>query len=103
VVEETNLVCVLRCYGLDLAHIYKSKLEAAEIPAMLQYDSAGPVFGITIDGMGQVRVMVPEPFAARAKELLVDIPDDQLEEENSLLDERPDDLPGDVAPPLLDP
>jgi hypothetical protein len=99
VVEETKLVCVLRCYGLDLAHIYKSKLDAAEIPALLQYDSAGPVFGITVDGMGQVRIMVPEPFAAEAKELLVDIPDDQLEEEDSL----PDDIPGDVEPPLLEP
>jgi hypothetical protein len=80
VVEETKLVCVLRCYGLDLAHIYKSKLEAAEIPVMLQYDSAGQVFGILVDGMGEVRVMVPEPFATEAEQVLADIPEDQLDE-----------------------
>ena len=79
-VEETKLVCVLRCYGLDLAHIYKSKLEAAEIPVMLQYDSAGQVFGILVDGMGEVRVMVPEPLADEAEHILADIPEDQLDE-----------------------
>ena len=88
--QETKLACVLRCYGLDLAQIYKSKLEAAEIPAMLQYDSAGPVFGITVDGMGQVRVMVPEPLAAEAEALLADLPDDQIE---GLDDQPSDDLP----------
>ena len=86
-VEETKLVCVLRCYGLDLANIYKSKLEAAEIPVMLQYDSAGQVFGILVDGMGEVRVMVPEPLAAEAEEVLADVPDDQLDE---FADDEPD-------------
>jgi len=80
VVKETKLVCVLRCYGLDLAQIYKSKLEAAEIPVMLQYDSAGQVFGIIVDGMGEVRVMVPEPLAAEAEEVLAEVPDDELDE-----------------------
>ena len=89
-VEETKLVCVHRCYGLDLAHIYRSKLQAADIPAMLQYDSAGQVFGIMVDGMGEVRVMVPEPLAAEAEALLADIPEDQL---NDLLSEQQDDLP----------
>jgi hypothetical protein len=83
VVEETKLICVLRCSGLDLAHIYKSKLDAAGIPALLQYDSAGPVLGITIDGMGEVRIMVPEPYALEARDLLVNVPDDQLDEEES--------------------
>ena len=74
--QEPNLVVIRRCYGLDVAQIYKSKLEAAEIPVLLQYDSAGPVFGITVDGLGEVRIMVPEDCASEAHELLTDRDDD---------------------------
>ena len=71
--EEQQLICVRTCQGWDLAQIYKSKLEAAEIPVLLEYESAGLVFGITVDGLGQVRVMVPESYAEEAKALLEDI------------------------------
>lgn len=71
--EEPKLVCVRTCQGWDLAQIYKSKLEAAEIPALLKYESAGLVFGITVDGLGEVRIMVPESHAAEAEALLKDI------------------------------
>jgi len=86
VTQEPNLVVVRRCYGLDVAQIYKSKLEASEIPVLLQYDSAGPVFGITVDGLGEVRIMVPEGYAAEAHELLTDRADDELDD----LDDEPD-------------
>lgn len=68
--EEVELVCVLKCHGLDLAQIYKSKLEAAGIPALLSYDVTGPLFGLTIDGFGEVQVMVPAEFAAEAEKIL---------------------------------
>ena len=71
--EEPNLVRVRTCQGLDLAQIYKSKLEAAEIPVLLRYESAGLVFGITVDGLGAVDIMVPEDYADEAKEVLRDV------------------------------
>ena len=74
--QEPNLVVVQRCYGLTVAQIYKSKLEAAGIPVLLQYESAGPVIGITVDGLGEVRVLVPEELAARAEALLAEQTDD---------------------------
>ena len=80
--EEPNLVRVRTCQGLDLAQIYKSKLEAAEIPVLLRYESAGLVFGITVDGLGAVDILVPEDCADEAKELLRDVealPSDDLE------------------------
>ena len=83
--EEPELVCVRACQGWDLAQIFKSKLEAAGIPVLLQYESAGLVFGITVDGLGEVRVMVPATEAAEAEALLTDI-------DEPLCDE-PDDLP----------
>jgi len=68
--DEVELVSVLSCQGIDLAQIYKSKLEAAGIPVLLRYEAAGLVFGITIDGLGEVKVMVPAEFAAEAEDLL---------------------------------
>lgn len=84
--EEQELVCVQICHGIDLAQIYKSKLEAAEIPVLLKYESAGLVYGITVDGLGQVQIMVPEPFAAEAEALLQDLPNGELEDS---IDEEP--------------
>lgn len=72
--KPPELVCVLSCQGMLLAGIYKSKLEAADIPVLLQYDSAGLIYGITVDGLGQVRIMVPAEFAAEAEELLQERP-----------------------------
>jgi hypothetical protein len=78
--EEFDLVCVQKCYGLDVAEIYKGKLEAMDIPVMLQYDSAAKLFGLTIDGLGEVRIMVPSTHAAEAKMLLAGT--DQEEEDS---------------------
>lgn len=72
--SEPELVCVRTCQGLLLGELYKSKLEAAEIPVLLKYDAAVPVYGITVDGLGEVRVMVPSEFADEARALLVDLP-----------------------------
>jgi hypothetical protein len=80
--DEPELVCVLTCQGIDLAQIYKSQLEAAGIPVLLSYEAAGQIFGITIDGLGQVRIMVPAEFAADAEDVLgVEAAADSDEEE----------------------
>ncbi len=68
--EDSSLVCVRACQGWDLAQIFKSKLEAAGIPVLLKYESAGLVFGITVDGLGEVKIMVPEALAQEAENLL---------------------------------
>ena len=68
--EEQELICVLSCQGWDLAQIFRSKLEAAGIPVLLKYDSASLVFGITVDSLGQVRIMVPQTYASEAEALL---------------------------------
>jgi hypothetical protein len=85
--KEPKLICVRICQGLDVAQIYKSKLEALDIPVLLKYESAGLVYGIIVDGLGEVRVMVPEPYAAEAEALLADSTDDELAE--GAIDEEP--------------
>jgi hypothetical protein len=84
--KEPELVCVRTCQGLDLAQIYRSKLEAMDIPVLLKYESAGLVYGITVDGLGRVRVMVPQPYAEEAEALLADLTDEEMAD--SLLDEE---------------
>ena len=70
--EDPKLVSVRTCQGWDVAQIYKSKLEAMGIPVLLKYESLGPVYGITVDGLGRVRILVPEVHAAEAEALLED-------------------------------
>ncbi len=51
-------------------HLIKSKLESEGIPAILQYESAGLVYGLVVDGLGMVKVLVPEKCLEQAKEVL---------------------------------
>lgn len=52
------------------AQIVKGRLENEGIPVLLQYESAGIVYGITVDGLGQVKVQVPSSLAQNAKDIL---------------------------------
>jgi hypothetical protein len=52
------------------AQVVKGKLEAAGIPTILRYESAGLVFGLTVDGLGMVEVQVPEDCAEEAEALV---------------------------------
>jgi hypothetical protein len=52
------------------AQIIKGRLESEGIPVLLQYESAGVVYGLTVDGLGEVKVMVPEHLAGQAREIL---------------------------------
>ena len=90
---EPDLVCVRTCQGLFLGELYKSKLEAMDIPVLLKYEAAGPVFGITVDGLGAVRVLVPAEMADQARALIDDLTDEELgDEELSDTDEAAADV-----------
>ena len=80
--KNQDLVSVRTCQGLLLGELYKSKLEAMGIPVLLRYESAGPVFGITVDGLGAVEVMVPAEMADEARDLLADLTDLADEEDS---------------------
>lgn len=79
--RRDDLVCVATTAGQMQAQVLKTKLEAAGIPVLLEYESAGLVLGLTIDGLGEVRVLVAEAFEQDA--LMVIQPDEeQLPEED---------------------
>jgi hypothetical protein len=62
------------------AQVLKTKLETVGIPVILQYESAGLVFGLTVDGLGEVRIMVPKEFEQEA--LAAIEPDEPLSEDD---------------------
>jgi hypothetical protein len=69
--KQTNkLATVYVASGQPEAQIVKGRLEIQGIPVLLKYESAGVVFGLTIDGLGQVLVQVPAHFEDEAREIL---------------------------------
>jgi hypothetical protein len=52
------------------AQVIKSLLESYGIPCLLKSNAAPSVHVMTVDGMGEVRVMVLESQAAEARELI---------------------------------
>ena len=65
--EKLVTVCTARQME---AHIIKGRLESEGIPSLLSYESAGLVYGLTIDGLGEVKIMVLEHLADAAREIL---------------------------------
>jgi hypothetical protein len=61
---------VYNAAGLMKAQVIKAKLEEADIPVLLDYESVGPIIGITVDGLGQVRVLVPKDRGEEARDLI---------------------------------
>jgi hypothetical protein len=52
------------------AQIIKGRLESEGIPVLLSYESAGLIYGLTVDGLGEVKIMVPQHLAEEAREIL---------------------------------
>jgi hypothetical protein len=71
-----KLVTIYRSMGMLGAQVIKGKLESAGIPVMLKYESAGLIFGLTVDGLGMVEVQVPEEWAEDAEALISEEPEE---------------------------
>jgi len=52
------------------ARVIQGRLESEGIPVLLSYESAGLVYGLTVDGLGEVKIMVPGRLATRARDIL---------------------------------
>ena len=68
--EEKEFVLVSTVQGELTASVIKSHLESEGIPVHLEYDSASKVFGLTVDGLGEMRILVPREFAEEAKRII---------------------------------
>ena len=78
--DRSNLVVVCTVQGELVADVIKSHLESEGIPVLLEYESASKVLGLTVDGLGKVRVLVPKEMAEDAKNIIGPAEIDQVEE-----------------------
>ncbi len=67
-----KLAVVYVANGHLQAQVIKTKLESEGIPALLQYESLGLIYGITVNGLGEVRVMVPESLIQEARQIIAE-------------------------------
>jgi hypothetical protein len=68
--DEPELEVVEVVQGDMIASVLKSHLESEGIPVLLQYESVGRVYGFTVDGLGEVRILVPKELAEKAREII---------------------------------
>jgi hypothetical protein len=68
--DETEFTTVYVASSLPEAEIIKGRLNCEDIPAILRYEAAGIIYGLTVDGLGQVEVRVSSHLAKRAREIL---------------------------------
>jgi thiamine pyrophosphokinase len=84
--SPTDLAEVYVGQGHLQAHVVKAKLESAGIPAILSYEAASRTFGLTVDGLGAVRVMVRAEHAKVSRQIIESpqAPDPRSEREQAL-------------------
>jgi len=58
--------------GMINAKIVAGRLETEGIPVKLRYEAVGVIYGLTLDGLGEVRIMVPSSYLRRARETLTE-------------------------------
>lgn len=67
-----KLIEVYRATGELEANVIKGLLDSQGIPSFLRGNAAHSVHLFTVDGMGEIKIMVNEQDAARARELIDD-------------------------------
>jgi hypothetical protein len=63
-------VVIHRCYSDAEAEMVRSLLESYGIPCNLQSDITHVAYPFTVDGLGEVRILVPAPAADEARSIL---------------------------------
>jgi hypothetical protein len=56
--------------GMVMADIIKGRLETEGIPVKLRYEAAGRIYALTLNGLGEVEVLVPSGCLRRAREII---------------------------------
>jgi hypothetical protein len=65
-------VTVHRSNGTTEAELLRNMLESFGIPSRVSYETMGRLYGITVDGMGEASLLVPEDRAKEAQDLLAE-------------------------------
>ena len=65
--QQSDLVVIETVQGELAAQVMKTHLESEGIPVLLKSESLGKVYGFVVDGLGAVKILVPQEFAEEAK------------------------------------
>ena len=68
--KHKQMVEVYRAAGELEAHVIKGLLESYGIPCLLRGEAARTIYGLTVDGIGEVKIMVWDSMAEEAKRLI---------------------------------
>jgi Putative prokaryotic signal transducing protein len=79
--KNQDFVTIETVYGQVKADILKAHLESEGIPVFLQYESLGRVYGISVDGLGKIKIKVPAECVEDAKKVLEQTPDESKPDE----------------------
>jgi hypothetical protein len=77
VMKREGWVKVYAAQGLAEAYVVRGLLESNGIPVELEYEALGPLLGLTLNGLGEVKIMVPSQWEEAARSLLVQSGDEQ--------------------------
>lgn len=83
--DDENWQVVSITSGIIKARILEGRLEAEGIPVRLQYEPIGQIYAITVDGLGEVQILVPERWLGHARRVL----SKEYSEEDLDWDDRP--------------
>ena len=78
--DKSNFVVISTVQGELVANVIKSHLESEGIPVLLEYESAGKVYGLTVDGLAQVKILVPQELAEKVRQIIEPREPDQAQE-----------------------
>ncbi len=67
---KSDFVVIHTAQGEITANVMKSHLESEGIPVLLKYESVGVVYGLTINGLGEVKILVPQDLVEEAKRII---------------------------------
>jgi hypothetical protein len=68
--SESNEVKLVRVPGGITAESIVAALHGNGIPARVQGEAVGAIYGLTLDGLGEVSIFVPEEFVEDARSIL---------------------------------
>jgi hypothetical protein len=68
--DEEKWAVVHSTSGMAHANIIVGRLETEGIPTRLKYEAVGAIYAITVDGLGQVDILVPEQWVGYARAVL---------------------------------
>jgi hypothetical protein len=69
---DEDWVVIFHAKGQTEGYLVKGKLENNGIPVRLSQEAFGKISGLTLNGLGDVKVLVPSSYKEKAEKILKD-------------------------------